>query len=74
MVKHLPVAVDGKEPSLRAVREAGEVAATLQASITLLTAFDLTETATHEPPRGGDAALRRQQAGGRSGGRHRVRC
>jgi nucleotide-binding universal stress UspA family protein len=46
MFKHLLVAVDGKEPSLRAVREAGEVAARDHASITLLTAFDLTGTAT----------------------------
>jgi nucleotide-binding universal stress UspA family protein len=49
MFKHLLVAVDGKEPSLQAVREAGEVAARDHASITLLTAFDLTDTATMSP-------------------------
>lgn len=49
MFKHVLVAVDGKEPSLQAVREAGEVAAAQHASITLLTAFDLTGTATMSP-------------------------
>lgn len=46
MFKHLLVAIDGKEPSLEAVRAAGEVAARDHASMTLLTAFDLTVTAT----------------------------
>ena len=46
MFKHLLVAVDGNEPSLDAVREAGEVAARQHAAITLLTVFDLTGTAT----------------------------
>lgn len=49
MFKHLLVAIDGKEPSLEAVREAGEVAAPSHAAITLLTAFDLTDTATMSP-------------------------
>lgn len=49
MFKHLLVAIDGKEPSLEAVREAGEVAAPSHAAITLLTAFDLTDSATMSP-------------------------
>lgn len=49
MFKHLLVAIDGKEPSLQAVREAGEVAASGHAAVTLLTAFDLTNTATMSP-------------------------
>ena len=46
MFKHLLVAIDGKEPSLQAVHEAGEVAAREHAAVTLLTVYDLTETAT----------------------------
>lgn len=49
MFKHLLVAVDGKEPSLQAVREAGEVASRQHAAVTLLTAFDLNDTATMSP-------------------------
>lgn len=49
MFKHLLVAVDGKEPSMDAVREAGEVASRQHAAITLLTAFDLNGTATMSP-------------------------
>lgn len=49
MFRHLLVAVDGKEPSLDAVREAGEVAGRQHSAITLLTAFDLTDTATMSP-------------------------
>lgn len=49
MFKHLLVAVDGKEPSMEAVRQAGEVAARGHAKITLLTTFDLTDTATMSP-------------------------
>ncbi len=46
MFKHLLVAIDEKEHSLQAVREAGEVAARERASITLLTVFNVTDTAT----------------------------
>jgi nucleotide-binding universal stress UspA family protein len=49
MFKHLLVPIDGKEPSLQAVRQAGEVAARDHAAITLLYVFDLNDTATMSP-------------------------
>lgn len=49
MFKHILVAVDGKEPSLRAVREAGDLATGEHTAITLITVYDLTEIATMSP-------------------------
>lgn len=49
MFKHILVAVDGKEPSLRAVREAADLATAEHAAVTLLTVFDLAEIAAMSP-------------------------